>query len=163
MDDKIAAHLAQEYLFLQKVIEDFDARALTIKAWSVTFSAVALGLAYQLNKPPLLLVAAASAMAFWIVEGVWKYHQHGFYPRIFAIEDWFLEHAPAGEAKAPFQISTQWFNAMPNRSKRREEFKYSSASGWKVFGYLGVMMPHVIILGAGILLFALAQFLPQEI
>ena len=40
MDDKIAAHLAQEYLFLQKVIEDFDARALTIKAWSVTFSAV---------------------------------------------------------------------------------------------------------------------------
>jgi len=42
-EDKTNALLAQEYLQLQKTVEDFDARALTIKAWSVTFSAAGLG------------------------------------------------------------------------------------------------------------------------
>ena len=50
-DDKAADYLAQEYLFLQKTVEDFDARALTIKAWSVTFSAAGLGFAYQQHNP----------------------------------------------------------------------------------------------------------------
>jgi len=34
-DDQVDAALQAEYLHLQKTIEDFDARALTIKAWSV--------------------------------------------------------------------------------------------------------------------------------
>jgi hypothetical protein len=34
--------LVQEYMQLQKTVEDFDARALTIKAWCVTFSAAGL-------------------------------------------------------------------------------------------------------------------------
>lgn len=39
-DDQVDAALQAEYLHLQKTIEDFDARALTIKAWSVTFGLV---------------------------------------------------------------------------------------------------------------------------
>jgi hypothetical protein len=40
--DPLFAALQAEYLQLQKTIEDFDARALTIKAWSVTFGLTAL-------------------------------------------------------------------------------------------------------------------------
>jgi len=154
MDDKAADQLAQEYLFLQKAVEDFDARALTIKAWSVTFSASGLGLAYQQDKPALLLVAAGSAAAFWIVEAVWKYYQYGIYPRIFAIEAWFRGHAP-DEPSAPFQISTSWFNVEPHRAKRRAEQGDDRGPGWKVFLYVGVMMPHVFVVAAGLSLFGL--------
>ena len=50
--------LSDEYLLLQKRIEEFDGRLLTIKAWSVTFAAAAIGLAYQQHNPRLLLVSA---------------------------------------------------------------------------------------------------------
>ena len=78
--------LAHEYQLLQTSIENFDTRALTIKAWSVTFSAAGLTFAYQQKIPIILLVAAASAAAFWIVDTLWKVHQHAFYERVEQIE-----------------------------------------------------------------------------
>ena len=134
--------LAQEYLQLQKTVEDFDARALTIKAWSVTFSAAWLGIAWQQDKPLLMLIAALSAATFWLVEAVWKIHQHAFYPRIEAIEDHF---AGKGEAIAPLQIARGWRDG------------YGSRQGWinwvKVPFLLGVMLPHAVIVAAGLLLY----------
>ena len=142
-DDNSADYLAQEYLFLQKTIEEFDARALTIKAWSVTFSAAGLGLAYQQHNKVLLLVAAGSALAFWIVDAVWKYHQRAFYPRVFAIEHWFVGRAP-DPAGAPFQINTHWQSefgrGLLDRIQTRE-----TRSLWKAYAipfFVGVMMPH---------------------
>ena len=41
-EEQLRNALQAEYLHLQKVIEDFDGRALTIKAWSVTFSLVTI-------------------------------------------------------------------------------------------------------------------------
>ena len=38
MDPGVIALLKEEYLHLQKTVEDFDQRTLTIKAWSVTTS-----------------------------------------------------------------------------------------------------------------------------
>lgn len=38
--------LQAEYLHIQRAIVDFDARALTIKAWSVSFGLVAIGGAF---------------------------------------------------------------------------------------------------------------------
>ena len=155
-DDTTADLLSQEYLFLQKTIEEFDARALTIKAWSVTFSAAGLGLAYQQHNKVLLLVAAGSALAFWIVDAVWKYHQRAFYPRALMIERWFAARA-AEPGAAPFQINTYWQSefgrGMLDRVQTRE-----TDSVWKAYAiplFVGVMMPHVAVLAAGVALYLL--------
>lgn len=157
-DDKTADYLSQEYLFLQKTVEDFDARALTIKAWSVTFSAAGLGFAYQQKNAILLLVAAGSALVFWIVETVWKYNQRAYYPRIFAIEKWFAGQ-PGHDAAKPFQMTTQWKNEFAGWTAN---WIYADADApwWKSLGvpfFLGVMMPHVVIFIAGILLYCFTE------
>ena len=133
--------LVQEYMLLQKTVEDFDARALTIKAWSVTFSAAGLGLAYQQGKPLLLLIAALSALTFWIVEAVWKLHQHAFYPRIETLEAWFAGESP--DAPAPLQISRAW-----TRACCRSIWYFA-----RVPFILGVMLPHAVVAAAGLLLY----------
>lgn len=58
----LRAELQAEYLHLQKVIEDFDGRALTIKAWSITFSLVALAGAFASHVTAVLLVSSISAL-----------------------------------------------------------------------------------------------------
>ena len=153
-DDKTADYLAQEYLFLQKTIEEFDARALTIKAWSVTFSAAGLGLAYQQHNPVLLLVAAGSAFAFWIVDAVWKYHQRAFYPRCFAIERWFAARAE-DPAAAPFQVNSNWQSEFGKGLLDRVHTR-GTGSLWKAYAvplFVGVAMPHAAVCLAGILLY----------
>jgi hypothetical protein len=155
-DDKVADYLAQEYLFLQKTVEEFDGRALTIKAWSVTFSAAGLGFAYQQHNKILLLVAAGSALAFWIVEATWKYHQRAFYPRIVDIEQWFAEQSRAGAE--PFQIITRWKSEFA-AGKADWIYARHAGSSWKAYAvpfFLGVMMPHVVIGAAGLLLYVFA-------
>lgn len=145
-----ADYLAQEYLFLQKTVEDFDARTLTIKAWSVTFSAAGVGLAYHQKNNVLLLVAAGSALVFWIIEATWKYYQRAFYPRIFEIEQWFATQG-AGTAEKPFQISTRWRNEF---ARWTDDWIYTS--GWKALAiplFVGVMMPHVVVFAAGVALY----------
>lgn len=160
-EDKTADYLAQEYLFLQKTIEEFDARALTIKAWSVTFSAAGLGLAYQQHNKVLLLVAAGSALAFWIVDAVWKYHQRAFYPRCFMIERWFAARAAedggAEPAAAPFQVNTYWQSEFGRGFLDRIQTR-ETTSRWKAYAipfFVGVMMPHVVVFAAGVALYVL--------
>ena len=154
-DDKAAEYLAQEYLFLQKTVEEFDGRALTIKAWSVTFSSAGLGLAYQQHNPKLLLIAAGSALVFWIVESVWKYHQRAFYPRLFEIEQWFAARR-GKDAVAPFQITTRWRSEFFGG---KADWVHSEDNWWKahmVPFFLGVMMPHLVVFAAGVALYFLA-------
>jgi hypothetical protein len=149
-EDKAADYLAQEYLELQKIIEGFDARALTIKAWSVTFSAAGLGFAYQQHNPVLLLVAAGSALVFWMVEAISKLDQRAFIPRISQIEALFVDSY--GQRSAPFQINEQC---------ERAHFTGLSASEGRAARALvpflaGIMLPHVVIVAAGVLLYFLA-------
>jgi hypothetical protein len=54
----------KEYYWLEDQIDRFDDRSLKIKAWSITLSGVALGAAFNYNKPVLFLVAAISALLF---------------------------------------------------------------------------------------------------
>jgi hypothetical protein len=141
--DQTADYLAQEYLALEKSVEDFDARSLTIKAWSVTFSAAGLGLAYQQHSPPLLLIAAGSALVFWIVEAMWKVNQQAFYRRIRQIET----HFRGGRQTVPFQVATSWFWSF------RKQKKYRLAL--RIIWWPHVFLPHVIVMAAGVGLFFL--------
>lgn len=134
--------LAQEYALVQKLYEDFGARALTVKAWSVTFSATGLGLAYTADERVILLLAAASAAIFWFVEALLKAHQKAFLPRIQAIEAHFR-----GEEKltAAMQINRAWRTSFDEKGRLRR--------GLLRAFWPHVALPHVLIILVGIALF----------
>jgi hypothetical protein len=136
--------LVQEYMQLQRTVEDFDARALTIKAWSVTFSAAGLALAYDKHNPQILLVASLSALVFWLTEAVWKIHQRAFYARIEAIEDYF--NSGGMGVTPPLQIRRSWFASYRG--------PHSGVRWLRVPFHLGVALPHLVIVAAGLLLYA---------
>jgi hypothetical protein len=145
MDDvKAAELLLAEYLALQKTVEEFDAKALTIKAWSVTLGAAAVVAAYVETKPVVLVVAAASALAFWFIEALWKQHQQAFYPRMRAIEAAF-----AGDRRIPpLQICSSWSEAW--HASRRERMLLS------ILTWPHVWLPHLPVAVAGFGLFVFA-------
>ncbi len=91
--------LRQEYFHLQKTVEDFDQRALTIKAWSVTVSMAGVGAAITQKAPILLLLSAGSALLFWVIEALWKSFQLAYYHRIRTIEGYMR-----GEGSEDFTV-----------------------------------------------------------
>ena len=104
--EQLRSALQAEYLHLQKTIEDFDARALTIKAWSISFSLASAVAGVVASRPAAVLaVAGASAALFWIIEASWKAFQQVYYRRSLAIEDHFAGRAVL---RYPFQIGTTW-------------------------------------------------------
>ena len=148
MDEQINDWLAQEYLLLQKTVDDYDARALTFKAWSVTFSAAGIGLAYQQHQPILLLIAALSAVLFWVVEAEWKFQKRSFFGRISEIEKHF---ALIGHGSfAPFQVMSGWRKSLG--LKPADEVA-KTPGRWEAALFLGIMLPHAVIAAAGLVLF----------
>ncbi|WHZ10527.1 MAG: hypothetical protein OJF60_000966 [Burkholderiaceae bacterium] len=83
------ASLQAEYYHLQKTIEDFDGRALTIKAWSVTFGLASLVGAFASKGQPVFLIASLGALMFWLLEAFWKNFQLGYRERVDQIEGHF--------------------------------------------------------------------------
>lgn len=141
-DEKSLEQLQAEYFHLQGIVEEFDSRALTIKAWSVSVSAAALAAAYVESKPLLLLIALVTSVAFWIVESLWKVNQQAFYPRIKEIETAMRD---GSFPIVPLQIAGAWSTAY-HRSRR----------DWSVLGVMlwpHVALPHVPIAAAALALF----------
>jgi hypothetical protein len=73
MDPAVVALLKEEYFHLQKTVEDFDQRTLTVKAWSITTSMAGVAASF-LNKDAavLSLLAALASLSFWMIEALWK-------------------------------------------------------------------------------------------
>lgn len=135
MDDKTKIDLAKaEYLQLQTIIDAFDSRAFTIKAWSVSFSLAAVAGAFATHADPLFLVAALSALLFWVVEANWKLIQTSFYDRCDELEEFF---AGKNDSLVPMQIGTCWVK------------QYRSTSRMKLIAAMRrspVALPHVAVL-----------------
>lgn len=142
-DDQLLSALQAEYLQLQKTIEDFDARALTIKAWSITFSLVAVASAFVSHAAIICLVASASALLFWLIEGTWKRFQYAYYKRSRTIEAHFR-----GEVRLEFafQIGTSW-------SKAWNEGGVSQL--FRILLWPQVALPHVVVAALGLALYVL--------
>jgi len=138
--------LADEYMFLQRAVEEFDAKALTIKGWSVTVGSAAIAAAIQQDVPELLLAAASSAVGFWLTEVIRKGQQRTFYFRIFEIERYFERSFPDTR---PLQISTTWWRAHlgkdPPSGRPRSNFLTPLILP-------GVLLPHIAIAGAALFL-----------
>lgn len=143
-DEQLRAALQAEYLHLQRVIEDFDGRALTIKAWSVTFALVALAGAFASHAPAVFLISATSSGLFWFVEASWKTFQYAYYARSGEIEEYFRGER---SVSAPFQIGTSWSKAWHAGGTQR-------LGGVMLWPH--VALPHVIVTVLGLLLFCLA-------
>jgi hypothetical protein len=79
VDPQTTQLFRDEYFYLQKMIEDFDGRLLTLKSWSVTFSLAAIGVGFSLKAPTVFLVSAVSSILFWILEVLWKGFQHAYH------------------------------------------------------------------------------------
>lgn len=138
--------LKEEYFHIQKVVEDFDAKELTIKAWSVTLSMAGIGAAYFQGKPFILLLAAISALLFWLIEGYWKTFQYAYYARIWDIENYASGKKADIEA---LQISTAWSNSWHAGGTKR----LLRALAWP-----HVALPHVAIFGGGVGLYVLGRY-----
>jgi hypothetical protein len=135
--------LKEEYLYLQKTVEDFDQRVITIKAWSVTFSMAAVGFAFSQKSPLILLLAGASAIIFWSIETLWKMFQNAYYPRIYEIESYFR-----GDKTnvSPYQISTSWLASFRSTKWTR----FLDIAFWP-----HVALPHLLVALGGLALFFL--------
>ena len=149
MDPDRRELLKEEYFAIQKFIEEFDARALTIKAWSVTLSAAGIVTAYIQSEARVLLIAAGSALVFWIVEALWKTNQQAFYDRSREIERFFAGRE--GDLP-PLQITTSWSSSWRRRG--------GAAHAFRVMAWPHVYMPHLVVAAAGLALYLFAPPLP---
>jgi hypothetical protein len=82
LDDDVS----KEYFHLQSIVDGYNSDCLTIKSWSVTVSAVALGAAITEKLPSLALVAVVTSLSFWLSEAYWRANQWAFIQRIREIE-----------------------------------------------------------------------------
>lgn len=138
--EQLIGLLKDEYLQVQKSIEDFDTRALNIKTWSVTFSLAAIGGGFVSKEPLAFLVASFSALVFWVLEAHWKAFQDAHYGRGRTIEAYFRGE---GDEPVPFQIATSFLDRFHKTSKA----KMIQIALWP-----HVMLPHVLVVfvGAGL-------------
>ena len=145
----IDAALQVEYYHLQKTIEDFDARAIAIKTWSVTFGLASLVGAFTSKANLVFLLAAAGGSLFWLLEAFWKAFQLGYYTRIEQLE----QHFRGGdEVEFPNQVSSTWQSWWESES-------------WWVLGrtaiWVHVALPHAFIVISGILAYYMVTFPPS--
>ena len=142
----IDAALQAEYYQLQKTIEDFDGRVLTIKAWSVTFGLASVVGAFVSKASLVFLIAAAGAGLFWLLESFWKTFQLGYYARVEKIEAHFREELALD---APHQISTAWQ-------------EWWEGESWWVLGrtaiWVHVALPHAFVVVSGLLCYMFVTF-----
>ncbi len=136
--------LQAEYFHLQKTVEDFDGKALTIKAWSITFSMAVLVGAFTSHASAVLPIASVASLLFWILEAVWKSFQLGYYHRIEAIE---LHFRSATHELPPLQVNAAWMERW-----RNTPWSEICRMAW----WPHIALPHAVAVAGGIALYALA-------
>ena len=147
MDDKeLREFLKSEYFQLQSVIEGFDKKALTVKAWSVTFSMAAVGSAFAVDSAAILIVASGSAIIFWFLEGQWKSFQYAYYKRSRKIEDFF---ALKIKTLTPLQIGKSWYDHWREGGLSRL---------YRIMCWPHVALPHVVVLFVGLVLYLCVHY-----
>jgi len=133
------ALLKDEYFHIQKEIEGYDQKSLSVKAWSVTVGITGIASAFHQGVPALLLVAAVASLLFWTIEVYWKVFQNSFYPRVRRIEKYFRT---GNGAIAPLQMTKSWYGAF-------EKIK-ADRSYLKIAFYPHVFLPHLLVVLGGV-------------
>lgn len=160
--------LMTEYYRIADTVTSFDQRLLTIKSWGVAFALATPTLGLQQNHYGLFLVAAASGLAFWLIEASTKVHQMRYYPRMGDIEaiafELYGQDAASGRVSAPL-INWSWHAALPkggeypradatptmSRTPVRDD---ALRQRWRPIFFPYVALPHAITVLLGAALFA---------
>ncbi len=165
--DRLHDDLQAEYAKLTEIISAFDQRLLTIKGWGVTLGLASLGLGFQQEHYGLFLVAAASGLAFWLLEATTKLHQIRYYPRMGDIEfiayELFAVQTPSGPASSPL-IDWSWYTAGPRIRRLDSKGDPGKPQPWPIhqqgrplrpWTFAHVAFPHLVTLVTGTILFLL--------
>lgn len=149
-----------EYFSLLKSVADFDQRHLTVKGWGVTLSLAALGLGFQYRAYGFFLIAAASSLAFWVIEHAGKRHQMRHYVRIREIEVHQYLRAPEEEKSfSSPRTDWSWHTARKTlagvSSHGLMPVEHRGQNRW--YGVAGLLphvaLPHAITLAIGLCFF----------
>lgn len=163
--------LMTEYYRIADTVASFDQRLLTIKSWGVTFALATLTLGFQQNHYGLFLVAAASGLAFWLIEASTKVHQMRYYPRMGDIEaiafELYGQDTGSGRVSAPL-INWSWHAALsfggqystsdaPLTLSRPPTRDHTVRQWWRPLFFPHVALPHAItvLLGAALFVYGL--------
>jgi hypothetical protein len=159
--------LQLEYYKIADTVASFDQRLLTIKGWGVTFSLAAIALGFQQNHYGLFLVAAASGVAFWFIEGSTKLQQMRYYPRMGDIEvaafDLYHADTEHGAISSPL-IDWSWYTAWPRLRGGNSKGDPRVPRRWKDINdkpgksplrFAHVALPHLVAALLGAVLFCL--------
>jgi uncharacterized membrane protein len=140
--------LAQEYFHLQSLVESYDQKALTIKAWSVTLAMAGISGAYSdaytCERKLILLLSALSGFLFWMIEVRWKTFQSAYIDRLFRIERYYLGERE--DIKGTPMISIDFINFITKNARKK---------ALKIMVMSHVLLPHMIVFAGGILLYIL--------
>lgn len=108
--------LRAEYLLLQNLYEDYDKRALSLKAIAGPLLGAGVAAGLKEASAAILVATIAVALSLWLLEAIWKSFQYCLVGRIERLEAWFRGEEGAPEI-APFQIYTAWTEAWPHRRR----------------------------------------------
>lgn len=163
-EDVLRRDLGAEYYAIDAKITDFDNRALTVKGWSVTISLAGIGLGFQQEHYALFAVASLSALSFWLVGGILKRQQMGYYARMREIEvvAFHLNHlAIGGRAVSAPQINWWWWNSghsdeRPGDEPLPREMRAVARGRRRAWLLVHVLLPEALIGLVGLVLFFVA-------
>lgn len=131
----------EEYQIVQLRIAEFDKLLLTIKSWSITSSAVAIGFGFINEMNTLFLLGALGALLFWYLEALNKVFQTALIER--SID---LEPMLRGEVAYDGVRTGDYF-------KRMTGFSEPFRAVWIMLTYMNVNLPHGFIVLAGTCLY----------
>ena len=156
-------YIFEEYFKVVDLIDAYDVRLLAIKGWSVTFSLVMLGLAFEKRVRFLFLVAAISSICFFLLDATYKNYQTNYYSRMNQIEVVCSKNSNLelkdNEKTILYPspgIDWAWWKANDgnNLGKEKKSIKYKDAKTFfDAFTNLGTYLPHVFPFIFGILFF----------
>lgn len=133
--------LWNEYELLYNTYESFNEQSLTLKSWSVTVGLAAIIAVYAekvtLSGRVAILIAAFSAIPFWITDAFWKSYQNGYVARLQALE---LIKDCTNIPDYKLGIVTDW------------QLSYDWFDWLSVLYWPSVALPHVFVLLAGLYL-----------
>lgn len=168
-EKRLLDDLGTEYYALVAAVAGVDSRLMTVKGWSVTLSLAALGLGFQQGHYALFGLGAATAAAFWFLDGLMKGHQLRYYPRMRDIEvaacelnsvesdTLQLASAPRIDMMWSYEIKRDdkaWRNEPPERREPAASRRLRRVRFWLP----NVMFPHMLAVALGVLLFLAARF-----
>lgn len=135
--------LKAEYLLLQGFYEDYDKRALSLKALSVPLLGAGLAVGLKEGGATVLWITVAVAAALWLLEATWKSFQYRHRRRIYQIERCYRS-GRLKSAAPPFQIASSWRLA-------GKYYRRSPLAWLRILAQPFVMLPYVVILLAAVI------------